>query len=123
MRGARLATYRCLPTTTAMARRTSRSSVRRRAFGSSSELGHRIGQLDDVGRSATFPVPGDYDGDGKADIAVFRRSTGVWYIINSRTGTGSSYAWGGSGDMPVPADYDGDGKADVAIFRPSTGVW
>ena len=70
-----------------------------------------------------MPVPSDYDGDGRADIAVFRRTTGNWYIIRSSTQTASTVTWGGGTDVAVPGDYDGDGRADVAVFRPSTGAW
>lgn len=69
--------------------------------------------------------PGDYDGDGKADVAVFRPSAGQWYWL----GSGAAYTTvrgvpiGVSTDIAVPADYDGDGKLDVAIYRPSTGLW
>jgi FG-GAP-like repeat len=58
-----------------------------------------------------------------ADVAVWRPSTGTWYVLG---GTGSQqtfYQWGANGDQPAPGDYDGDGKTDFSIFRPISGQW
>lgn len=53
------------------------------------------------GSAEDKPRPDGYGG-GKADIAVFRPSNGVWYIQQSFNGfTGISF--GVNGDVPVPA--------------------
>ena len=49
-----------------------------------------------VGDADDMPVPGDYNGDGATDIAVYRPSTGQWFVRNQFT-----VQWGQTGDMPV----------------------
>ena len=67
-------------------------------------------------------VAGDYDGDGKADLAVFRPTTAQWFILRSTFG-GELVPLGAPGDVPLQGDFDGDGKTDLAVFRPSTATW
>jgi len=65
-------------------------------------------------------APGDYDGDGTTDKAVFR---GGKFRIQRSTAGYQEVLLGGVDDVPVPGDYDGDGKTDCAVFRASTGEW
>lgn len=65
----------------------------------------------------------DFDGDGRAEIGVFRPSEGYWYLIRSGDGQFAAQHFGTFGDVIAPADYDGDGRFDVAVFRPGTGTW
>ncbi len=65
----------------------------------------------------------DYDGDGRADVSVFRPSANRWYRLMSGNGSVAEDGFGLAGDIVAPADFDGDGKTDIAIFRPSNGDW
>jgi len=75
------------------------------------------------GLGTDVPVPGDYDGDGKADLALYRPATATWFVWPSSGGTGWTIGFGIAGDTPVPRDYDGDVRMDIAVYRPSTGMW
>ena len=77
-----------------------------------------------------IPVTGDFDGDGKADVAVvdpMAKLNGstvpnatVWIILQSSKGDARlevPFGAAGSLDRPAPADFDGDGITDIATFR------
>ena len=70
---------------------------------------------------------GDYDADGRADLAVFQRTTATpraaqWSIARSSLGT-QVRPFGGSTDIPLQADFDGDGIEDLVTFNLATATW
>jgi hypothetical protein len=71
-------------------------------------------------RSSDRLIPGDYDGDGKWDIAIWRTGGGLSYffILQSTTNTTRVLQWGVNGDKVfLTQDFDGDGKADPTVTR------
>jgi len=82
------------------------------------------------------PLVGDMDADGKADLIVWRASTGTWYWLSSSSGydyaTQGQKQWGNAslGDVPFVADMsdhanhlEPDRKADLVVWRASTRTW
>ncbi|MEO6589916.1 MAG: CHRD domain-containing protein [Pyrinomonadaceae bacterium] len=84
----------------------------------------RFGTTGDTagGTSGDTPIPGDYDGDGKFDLAVYRFGTIAptnTYIIRRSSDNAVTYQQFGNfqTDYILPGDYDGDGKFDLAVGR------
>ncbi|NNE65457.1 MAG: S8 family serine peptidase [Pyrinomonadaceae bacterium] len=80
------------------------------------------------GNETDTPIRGDYDGDGKADVAVYRPETDVpantFYVLKSSDQSVLGVTFGSSSiDELVPNDFDGDGMTDFAVWRTSTGDW
>jgi hypothetical protein len=75
------------------------------------------------------PVPGDWDGDHLADLAILR-TNGEW-VTGTDVGTISfpappelaNFVGSYMLMLPVPADYDGDGDVEPAWYRESDATW
>ena len=66
----------------------------------------------------------DYDGDGAADLAVRRPTTGMQFIKWSTDNSIQRTFFGSlTTDIPISGDFDGDGKTDIAVYRSGSGHW
>ena len=75
-----------------------------------------------VGASPTSVAVGDFNGDGKLDVAVANNgSSNVSILLGNGDGTFQLAASFDAGIAPIGiavADFNGDGKLDVAVFLP-----
>ena len=68
---------------------------------------------------------GDYDNDGRDDVAAQLASLAEFAVRRS-TGGDVVQAFGAAGlgqTIPMPGDYDGDGRTDLAAYLPAQGVF
>jgi subtilisin-like proprotein convertase family protein len=80
------------------------------------------GQTDVWGIATDEFTPGDYDGDNKTDVSIWRSGVAgvaAWYTLQSSNGALRFETFGQAGDdSSVIGDYNGDGKDDIAVYRP-----
>ena len=80
------------------------------------------------------PAPADYDGVGRDEFAIYRPSTGQFFILNTpninntatwtlRTVTLNLPGGPNVNDVPASEDYDGNGKVDPTAYRPSNSTF
>ena len=81
-----------------------------------------------------IPAPADYDGVGHDEFAIYRPTTGQFFIANTPNPLNPA-TWtletktlnlpGGpqSTDQPAPADYDGNGHIDATVYRPTNSTY
>jgi hypothetical protein len=73
------------------------------------------------GNPGDLPIAGDFDGDGSAEVGLFRKSTGFVYYRNTLT-TGIadvSFYWGNPDDLVVSGDWNANGTDTPGLYRPS----
>ncbi len=81
-------------------------------------------------------IPGDFNGDGIQDIAIFNSSSDRWYTIAlgngdgtfTKTAQGQNFLGFPYGSPQATAtitafDYDGDGKQDLLFVNSSSDAW
>ena len=72
-------------------------------------------------QSGDVPVVGDWNGDGRSKVGIFRQGF-FWILDTNGNGTfdagDQSFAFGGvAGDVPVVGDWNGSGTSKVGVFR------
>jgi len=78
------------------------------------------------GLGNTIPTPADFEGTGKADIAVYLPSMASFAIIpsNGQPARFAQFGIAGAGQsIPAPADYYGTGQADIAVYLAAQGAF
>jgi hypothetical protein len=76
------------------------------------------------GQAGDVPVVGDWNGDGKDDIGVFRAlpdGAGEFILDTNEDGAldagDTTFVFGAAGDRIVVGDWNGAGKDEVGVFR------
>jgi dipeptidyl aminopeptidase/acylaminoacyl peptidase len=85
------------------------------------------------GQPGDQPVAGDWNGDGRTDLGVFRDGTFIRGVFNvadclrclpvTSIDPLEPLVFGQAGDRPISGDWDGDGIDDVGVYRSNTSTF
>lgn len=83
------------------------------------------------GQAGDRPVAGDWDGDGKDEVGLFRPGATGSFLIRRQVSVNGHpgfltivFSFGTTGDLPVAGDWNGDGIDTPGVFRPGeTGAF
>jgi hypothetical protein len=86
------------------------------------------------GQPGDQPVAGDWNGDGRTDLGVFRDGTFLRGVITTSTDCPRCFTvttvepldqlpFGQAGDRPIAGDWNGDGIDDIGVYRSSTSTF
>ncbi len=90
-----------------------------------------LGDLDGDGRtdvmtgffsSINIQLGAQFPGPVRSDLAVWRPSTGTWYV-NSYNHSPQLIQAGSAGDVPLVGRFENSVPADYGTWRPSDGTW
>jgi PKD repeat protein len=75
-----------------------------------------------------LPVTGDWNGDGKTEIGLFRNSTARFFLDMNGDRVWNEppdvrVLYGSPIDLPVSGDWDNDGISEIGVFRNATHSW
>lgn len=97
------------------------------ALSDGSAFGPGITWHDFFSFGAEVPLAGDFNGDGRSDVATFQRGAGgdVSVALSDGSRFGVSRKWhelfAAGNEIPVVGDFNGDGKDDIAAFQRGSG--
>ena len=69
------------------------------------------------------PLAGNFVGDPRAEMAVFRRGRRSTFLVSSPDAATISLPFGKAFDEPLLGDWNGDGQADVGVRTPRTSTF
>jgi peptidyl-prolyl cis-trans isomerase A (cyclophilin A) len=81
-----------------------------------------------AGTTWVTTLAGDFNGDGRGDVATQAANGGWWVTLTPASGTATPTLWATlrtdvGWQFPTVGDFTGDGRADIAVRNGTSGIW